>query len=89
MPATPHLLREVQPAVVDVVLGEGGHRLGPLPKRQVAVVGFADHQVMQLLWTSVVVLNLEESMQECGGLQGIPGPCSTLIRPPAGFLVPG
>lgn len=56
----PHLLGEVQPAVVDVVLGEGGHWFRPLPERQVAVVGFADHQVMQLLWAGVVVLHLEE-----------------------------
>lgn len=38
-----HLLYEVQPAVVDVVLGEGGDRFWSLPQRQVAVVGFADH----------------------------------------------
>lgn len=63
MKHTPHLLCEVQPAVVDVILGEGGHRLGSLPKCQVAVVGFTDHQVMQLLRTSVVILNLEERMQ--------------------------
>lgn len=53
---------EVQPAVVDVILGEGGDRLWSLPERQVAVVGFIDHQVMQLLRTSVGILNLEERM---------------------------
>lgn len=58
-----HLLGEVQPAVVDVVLGEGGDRLWSLPQRQVAVVGFADHQVVQLLRTSVGILNLEERME--------------------------
>lgn len=50
--------------MVDIILGEGGDRLWPLPKRQVAVVGFTDHQVMQLLWTSVLTLSLEERMQE-------------------------
>lgn len=58
-----HLLCEVQPAVVDVILGEGGHRFWSLPKRQIAIVGFTDHQVMQLLWRGVVVLNLEERKQ--------------------------
>lgn len=56
---TAHLLYEVQPAVVDVVLGEGGHRLQSLPQRQVAVVGLTDHKVVQLLWRGVMVLNLD------------------------------
>lgn len=59
-----HLLCEVQPAVVDVILGEGGHWFWSLPKRQIAIVGFTDHQVMQLLWRGVVILNLEERKQQ-------------------------
>lgn len=58
-----HLLCEVQPAVVDVILGERGHWFWSLPKRQVAIVGFTDHQVMQLLWRGVVILNLEQRKQ--------------------------
>lgn len=54
-----HLLYEVQPAVVDVILGEGGHRLQSLPQRQVAVVGLTDHKVVQLLWRGVMILNLD------------------------------
>jgi len=49
----------VQAAVVDVILGEGGHRLQPLPQRQVAVVWLAEHKVVQLLWRGVMVLNLD------------------------------
>lgn len=57
-----HLLCEVQPSVVDVVLGEGGHWLWSLPQRQVAVVGLTDDEVVQLLRRGVVVLNLETSI---------------------------
>lgn len=57
-----HLLFEVQPSVVDVVLGEGGHWLWSLPQRQVAVVGLTDDEVVQLLRRGVVVLNLETSI---------------------------
>lgn len=57
-----HLLCEVQPSVVDVVLGEGGHWLWSLPQRQVAVVGLTDDEVVQLLRRGVMVLNLETSI---------------------------
>lgn len=56
---TVHLLYEVQPAVVDVVLGEGGHWFRSLPQRQVAIVGLTYHQVVQLLWGGVMILNLD------------------------------
>lgn len=59
-----HLLCEVQPAVVDVILGEGGHWFWSLPKRQIAIVGLTDHQVMQLLRRGVVILHLEERKQQ-------------------------
>lgn len=49
----------MQPAVVDVVLGEGGHWFWSLPQRQVAIVGLTDHQVVQLLWRGVMILNLD------------------------------
>lgn len=55
---TLHLLYEMQPAMVDVVLGERGHWFWSLPQRQVAIVGLTDHQVMQLLWRGVMILNL-------------------------------
>lgn len=53
------LLNEVEPAVVNVVLGEGGHRLWSLPQCQVAIVGLTDHEVVQLLWRGVMILNLD------------------------------
>lgn len=52
----------MQPSVVDVVLGEGGHWLWSLPQRQVAVVGLTDDEVVQLLRRGVMVLNLETSI---------------------------
>jgi len=56
---TLHLLYKVQPAVVDVILGEGGHWLRSFPQCQVAVVGLTDHEVVQLLWRGVMILNLD------------------------------
>lgn len=58
-----HLLYKVQPAVVDVVLGEGGHWLRSFPQRQVAVVGLTDHKVVQLLWRGVMILNLDMQIE--------------------------
>lgn len=49
----------MQPAVVDVVLGEWGHRLRSFPQRQVAIVGLTYHEVVQLLWRSIMVLHLD------------------------------
>lgn len=54
-----HLLDEVQPVVVDVILGEGCHWFWSLPQSQVAVAGLTDDQVVQLLWRGVMVLDLE------------------------------
>lgn len=54
-----HLLYKVQPAMVDVVLGEGGHWLRSFPQCQVAVVGLTNHKVVQLLWRGVMILNLD------------------------------
>lgn len=45
--------------MVDVVLGEGGHWLRSFPQRQVAIVGLTYHKIMQLLWRSVMILNLD------------------------------
>lgn len=53
-----HLLDEVQPTVVDVILGEGRNWFWSLPQSQVAIVGLADDQIVQLLWRGVMVLNL-------------------------------
>lgn len=53
-----HLLYKVKPAMVDVVLSEGGHRLWSLPECQVAVTGLTDDKVVQLLWRRVTILNL-------------------------------
>jgi len=66
------LLHEVEPAVVHVVLGEGGHRLRPLPQGQVAVAGLADHAVVQLLRRGVVVVHLEGERERGreGGREG-------------------
>lgn len=44
--------------MVDVILGEGGHRLWSLPECQVAVIGLTDDKVVQLLWRRVTILNL-------------------------------
>ena len=63
------LLDEVQPAVVDVILGEGGHRLRPLPQGQVPVAGLADHAVVQLLWRGVLVVHLQTV--KVGGTSGL------------------
>ena len=49
----------MQPPVVDVILGEGRHRLRPLPQGQVPVAGLADHAVVQLLWRGVLVVHLD------------------------------
>lgn len=58
------LLYKVQPTVVDVILGEGRHRLRSLSQRQVAVVGLTYHIIVQLLWRIVVILNLDMNHQD-------------------------
>lgn len=62
---TLHLLCKVQPAVVDVVLSEGGHWLQSLPQRQVAVAGLADYKIVQLLWRGVMIFNLDMKIEYC------------------------
>lgn len=55
---TLHLLCEVKPAMVDIILGERGHWFWSFPQCQVAIVGLTEHKIVQLLWRSVMILNL-------------------------------
>lgn len=44
--------------MVDIILSKRGDWFRSFSQCQVAIVGLADHKVVQLLWWGIMVLNL-------------------------------